>query len=228
VLELLSRTPRSPAAARLAAVAATQLAAGIALQSAEEKLATTTQRIAALEAAISRDPLTGLIGTALLDDRVLMAQVRAERHDSGMAVFAIDMDGLAAVNELHGRSGGDRVLVEAADRLVQAMRSTDTCARTGPDSFVVVCEDIDARLAAYPVADRLVAALSQPYLLDNGTAVRVTASVGAAMCEGPYEDASALLGRAGAALASAKHAGGARAVVDATLHGDDGEVVDGA
>jgi diguanylate cyclase (GGDEF)-like protein len=115
------------------------------------------------------------------------------------------------------------VLVEAADRLLQAMRSTDTCARVGGDSFVVVCGDIDARLAAYPVSDRLVSALSQPYLLDNGSAVRISASVGTAMCEGPYEDVDGLLGRAQAALASARTAGGGRAVVDSTLHGADDE-----
>jgi len=166
-----------------------------------------------------RDELTGCVGPVLLKDRLLTAQARAERHDSGVAVFAVDLDRLAAVNAAQGRTAGDRVLIEVARRLIDSLRSTDTCARLGDDSFVVVCEEFDAPAAAFPAADRIVTTLGRPYVLDDGTVVTVTACVGAAVSDGVFQAPDVLLARAARALASAKSAGDAQAVVDVSTAG---------
>jgi diguanylate cyclase (GGDEF)-like protein len=226
VIELMSLTARPARSRALALLSATQLAPRVALQRSAGRIAPAVpetpapspepaQLPEALQAASGRDPLTGCVGPLLLRDRLQMAQARAERHDSGVAVFAVDLDRLAGVNAARGRMAGDQVLVEVARRLMDILRSTDTCARTQDDEFVVVCEEFDAAVAAFPAADRIVSALGRPYVLADGTAVTLTACVGAAVGEeGAYEDTDVLLYRASRALAAAKSAGGARAVVD--------------
>jgi GGDEF domain-containing protein len=140
---------------------------------------------------------------------------RAERHDSGVAVFAVDLDRLAGVNAARGRRPVTRCSSRSPGGCMDILRSTDTCARTQDDEFVVVCEEFDAAVAAFPAADRIVSALGRPYVLADGTALTLTACVGAAVGEeGAYEDTDVLLYRASRALAAAKSAGGARAVVD--------------
>jgi diguanylate cyclase (GGDEF)-like protein len=80
------------------------------------------------------DPLTGLPNRRHLD-RYLAAMVgRGERAMVG----TVDVDGLAAVNEVHGRISGDLVLQRVAGVLVRVMRRGDFVARQGGDEFVVV------------------------------------------------------------------------------------------
>jgi diguanylate cyclase (GGDEF)-like protein len=186
VIELLSLTSRPARSRALALLSATQLAPRVALQRAGGRIAPVVpeqpvQPPAPPPSASGRDPLTGCVGALLLRDRLQMAQARAERHDSGVAVFAVDLDRLAGVNAAHGRPAGDQVLVEVARRLLDVLRSTDTCARTADDEFVVVCEEFDAAAAAFPAADRIVSALGRPYVLADGTVVTITACVGAAV-----------------------------------------------
>jgi diguanylate cyclase (GGDEF)-like protein len=97
------------------------------------------------------DPLTGLPNRRHLD-RYLAAM--SSRGEAAM-VGTVDLDGLAAVNELHGRLSGDLVLQRVAGVLARIMRRGDFVARYGSDEFVVVLPRASATHAA-EVAQRIV------------------------------------------------------------------------
>ena len=155
------------------------------------------------------DILTGLANRALLHQRLAEAIARARRvPDNTLAVLCLDLDGFKAVNDLHGHAAGDRLLREVAARLSRSVRETDTVARLGGDEFVVVQTEHAQPEAARALAERLVAALAEPYDLGSGEAQGVvTTSIGTALFPGDGSDPDTLLHNADTALYRAKWAG---------------------
>lgn len=119
----------------------------------------------------------------------------------------VDLDHFKAVNDTFGHPGGDAALAAAARALRTYIRGSDVARRFGGEEFVVLLPATDRRRAA-AVAERIratVAALEVP--TGCGTA-RVTASVGVStLAAGIEESLEVLLGRADAALYTAKNAG---------------------
>src|SRR5262249_33562113 len=61
------------------------------------------------------DPLTGLPNRALFADRLKHAVAQLERRPSRLAVLYIDLDDFKPVNDQHGHSAGDELLVAVAE-----------------------------------------------------------------------------------------------------------------
>jgi GGDEF domain-containing protein len=104
-----------------------------------------TERIAAerrLEYLANYDALTGLPNRSLLHDRLAQAIQRAHRLGKGVAVQFVDLDRFKLINDTLGHNAGDRVLIEAASRLRQCLRATDTVARLGGDEFILIQEGV--------------------------------------------------------------------------------------
>ena len=91
-----------------------------------------------------------------------------------------DLDGFKPVNDHFGHHVGDVVLTEVADRIHSAVRDTDTAARLGGDEFGVLVEGIESLEMLAMVADRMIAAISQPIRVDGAT-VQIGVSIGIAM-----------------------------------------------
>lgn len=117
------------------------------------------------------DPLTGLANRRYLD-RYLAAM--ASRGEQAM-VCTVDLDGLAAVNEVHGRLSGDLVLQRVAGVVARVLRRDDFVARRGSDEFVVVLPGASAEHATH-VAQRITEAVSAEdwAALVPGTRIGVT------------------------------------------------------
>jgi diguanylate cyclase (GGDEF)-like protein/PAS domain S-box-containing protein len=163
----------------------------------------TEQRAAeeALRRQALHDPLTGLPNRLMFMDRLTMAAARQERADGGVvAVLFLDLDSFKTVNDLHGHEVGDRLLVEVAGRLAQAVRATDTVARLGGDEFAVICEGADAATASL-VASRVQEAFKDPVAV-AGEQFPVGMSIGVALSP-PYS-ADSLLRYADSAMYHAK------------------------
>ncbi len=137
----------------------------------------------------TRDALTGLPNRILLMDRLRSALERAQRHGTLVALLFLDLDRFKLVNDTHGHSAGDRLLVEVSDRLEGLMRAGDTVARIGGDEFLVLCEEVESEAAAVMLARHIIAAVESPFALGRG-AVYVGASVGVAISDGttPADD----------------------------------------
>jgi diguanylate cyclase len=153
------------------------------------------------------DALTDLPNRALFYDRLGQALARLDRHDGALAVLFCDLDRFKVVNDSLGHGAGDRLLVAVARRLLSALRAGDTAARFGGDEFVVLCEDVEGELQAIAVAERIAAALQEPFRLGEGMEVHVRTSIGIALATDSGARAEALIRDADAAMYRAKERG---------------------
>lgn len=126
-----------------------------------------------------------------------------------VGVLMLDLDGFKAVNDTHGHAAGDRVLVEVARRLREnVQRSTDLVGRLGGDEFLVVAYNCGkGESLLNQMAGNIVASLSRPITLDNGTQVQIGASVGIARYPIDGSSCEALLHSADTALYRVKRHG---------------------
>jgi len=152
------------------------------------------------------DALTGLPNRLLMNDRINQAIHRAKRHGEKFALLFIDLDRFKLINDTLGHEVGDALLVQVAERCHQVVRESDTVSRQGGDEFVVLLAGLGAAQDARHIAQKLIKALSRPYLLDNHE-LAVTASIGIAMFPGDGESASELMRNADAAMYRAKSEG---------------------
>ncbi len=130
---------------------------------------------ALLRAHSERDALTGLANRRQF--REVMRVRGGERAFKG-ALLMVDVDHFKRVNDHYGHAAGDRVLVEVARRLGAAMRGADLVARWGGEEFLVFAPDVDGPELDH-LAERVRLAMNQaPIVLENGTAIETTVSIG--------------------------------------------------
>lgn len=153
------------------------------------------------------DALTDLPNRELFHDRVTHALARQRREQVGLALLYIDLDDFKVVNDERGHDVGDLVIKQAARRIRDAIRSSDTASRLGGDEFVVLVEGIANRAAAVTVGETLLDALNAPYIVD-GERFKVSPSVGIAVCPEHGDDERQLLRGADLAMYTAKRGGG--------------------
>jgi len=160
------------------------------------------------------DSLTGLPNRRLLLDRIERELAEARREGRHGAVLFIDLDHFKQINDAHGHSAGDALLIDAAARLKRLLREVDTVARLGGDEFVVLLpglafETHAAAAAARHVADKLRAALALPFDLGAlGGVCYLGASIGVTLFpDGAGENAETLMRQADTAMYQAKAAG---------------------
>jgi diguanylate cyclase (GGDEF)-like protein len=159
-----------------------------------------------LEEWALNDPLTGLANRRLLEDRMAMALVHAQRKRGAMAVIYLDLDGFKAINDTLGHGVGDDLLKMVAKRLLETVREEDTVARLGGDEFAIALWHISGTEYAASVAARAIAAVSQPYDIE-GHIVDITTSAGVSIYPVNGEDAETLMKNADMALYVAKEGG---------------------
>lgn len=127
------------------------------------------------------DALTGLANTTLLEERFTRATARADRFATLIGLVAIDLDGFDGLIADHGQNGAERLLAMVAQRLLHQTRKTDTLARTRPHGFTWLVEGLAAIDDINALVDRMPKQLAEPFSVD-GQAIKVTASVGVAIC----------------------------------------------
>jgi diguanylate cyclase (GGDEF)-like protein len=154
------------------------------------------------------DPLTGLPNRVLLFDRMEHALRVTTRGSRQLAILFVDLDGFKAVNDSLGHHAGDQLLIAVAGRICEAVRGADTVARLGGDEFVVLCEDVSDARKPVEIAQRVIAALNEPFALEAGT-VSISGSVGIAAAGGA-DGPSDLLMQADIAMYAAKQQGPGR------------------
>lgn len=162
----------------------------------------------ALHWAATHDGLTGLRNRASFLSELRLARGLGRRSADKTAVLYLDLDDFKPVNDLHGHTLGDRVLVEVAARLRLAVRPSDLIARLGGDEFAILCPGLDSIAAAEVLAQRLVNEVREPIRVD-GVDVHIGLSVGISTL-GAEEDPERVLNRADAALRAAKLDGKSR------------------
>ncbi|KRG72772.1 membrane protein [Stenotrophomonas chelatiphaga] len=157
-----------------------------------------------LQAAL-HDPLTQLPNRSLLQDRIEQSIEKARRRNHAVAVMFCDLDGFKTVNDAYGHQLGDRLLVKVSQRIGSLLRPQDTLARLGGDEFVIVLA-IDEPDDAVVVAERIIAAVAEPFLIEAAE-LQVTASLGIALYPEDAGDERELMANADAAMYHTKQGG---------------------
>ena len=122
------------------------------------------------------------------------------------AIMFLDLDGFKPVNDTFGHPKGDAVLQAVAKRLCDEVGADGHVGRMGGDEFAIVIPDAQSRKKVEQLADRIIAGIAQPYLID-GIEIRIGVSIGCAF--GPIDGATVddLILKADLALYEAKGAG---------------------
>ncbi|MCP8615700.1 PAS domain S-box protein [Salirhabdus salicampi] len=130
-----------------------------------------------LEKMALHDELTGLPNRILFQDRLEKALQTTARRGQMTALFALDCDNFKGINDTYGHDVGDEVLMEFSNRIVKSVREKDTVARMGGDEFQVILPEIENRQDAIHVADRIIAAMEQPFQIGERT-LHISTSIG--------------------------------------------------
>ena len=152
------------------------------------------------------DMLTGLPNRSLFLDRLNQGMIRSQRENKILALMFIDLDGFKYVNDILGHHVGDLLLQQAAKRLTDCMRSTDTVARLGGDEFTIIMPSLDDPARISLAAQRILDALEKPFHLNDEEAL-VTGSIGITVYPDDSIEANDLLRNADAAMYRAKDQG---------------------
>ncbi len=155
------------------------------------------------------DALTGLPNRLLLSDRLNVALAQAQRSGKRLALMFVDLDRFKNINDVFGHELGDQVLREVAARLSRCVRTADTVSRQGGDEFLVILPEINEEKDAAHVAEKLLATVTSPFVLD-GTEIVLGGSIGIACFPENGHDVETLLRNADAAMYVAKRMGRSR------------------
>ena len=152
------------------------------------------------------DSLTKLPNRRLFHDRLELEIKKAKRSGLYLALLFLDLDRFKEVNDTMGHHMGDLLLVEAAKRIVDCVRSSDTVARLGGDEFTVILADIADTYQIERVAQSIIQKLNEPFLLGQEVAY-ISASVGITVYPNDAADAETLLMNADQSMYVSKNAG---------------------
>jgi two-component system, cell cycle response regulator len=163
-----------------------------------------------LEVLARTDGLTGLLNRRAISERLQLELERSLREGSSLAVGMLDIDHFKRVNDEHGHSAGDVVLVEVARRMEAALRSYDSLGRFGGEEFLVVVPGAEGEELAEVLERLRTSAAAEPFAVGEHR-LAITVSIGGAVRAGGSADS--LIARADDALYDAKARGRDRVVV---------------
>ncbi len=163
------------------------------------------------------DNLTALPNNRLFKDRLEHAISQAERGNKLLAIMFLDLDRFKLINDTMGHSAGDELLKITSQRLIEAVRKTDSVAinasgasssiaRFGGDEFTILLDDVENIQAIIHIAERIVENVSQPMMLGRQE-VHISTSIGIAIYPEDGKQADEILKHADSAMYHAKAQG---------------------
>jgi len=153
------------------------------------------------------DVLTGLPNRQLFHDRLNQVLKYADRRNSRVALFFVDLDRFKNINDTLGHSVGDKVLQHTAERLNKCLRQTDTLSRFGGDEFTIIIQDVHENYDTVLIAEKVIKAFQTPLLVDDHE-LFLTPSIGIAMFPNDAISSEELIKFADTAMYRAKDLGG--------------------
>lgn len=152
------------------------------------------------------DPLTELPNRTLFLDTLAQEMVKARKNGQRMALMFIDLDRFKDVNDTLGHFMGDILLRKAGQRLRGIVSERFTLSRLGGDEFAIIVGELDNKECIEPLAQSILACLSNPFNLANDT-VYLSASIGIAIYPDDAKNSEELLKNADQAMYEAKKQG---------------------
>jgi predicted signal transduction protein with EAL and GGDEF domain len=177
------------------------------------------------------DPITGLPNRSVVTHLLEFALAPAQRVNFRAAIVFIDLDGFKRINDTFGHDGGDELLRQASQRILErglgrTAQTIDTCmdpfgqpcerlpedivfARFAGDEFVAILPGMTDRERLAEIGESVLRSLDEAFRI-KGQDVTVGASLGIAVAPDDTSSAAELLTFADLAMYSSKQAGKAR------------------
>ena len=155
------------------------------------------------------DALTGLPNRIHFVERLRTTIIQRQMEGSKLALLFLDLDKFKSINDTHGHSVGDGLLVAAAQRMLACVRSSDCVARLGGDEFVILLSNVPSAEIVVKIAEKLIDAMALPFEL-SGLHLRSSTSIGIAISPDDGRDVHDLLEKADAAMYVSKQSGRGR------------------
>lgn len=152
------------------------------------------------------DYLTKLPNRHLLHNRLEQALERANRSHLPVGLLYIDLDNFKRVNDQSGHTIGDKLLIDAADRISSCVRTSDTTARIGGDEFMVIMPELKDIYSLENTCQKILNELENPFSIDNNIFF-ISASIGVTLYPEDSQSSEALLMYADQAMYEAKRLG---------------------
>jgi diguanylate cyclase (GGDEF)-like protein/PAS domain S-box-containing protein len=156
-----------------------------------------------LEHMAHYDGLTNLPNRILLADRLNQAISHSKRYNKNLALAFLDLDGFKEINDTHGHSLGDELLVLLSHRIQDVLRDCDTLSRFGGDEFVIILADLENPQDYKVALERILKAASKPFNV-NDVLLKVSASIGVTFYPTDKVDPEQLIRHADQAMYIAK------------------------
>ena len=152
------------------------------------------------------DPLTTAANRRAFNETLSQEFSRFKRSQKQYALIMIDLDHFKTINDQHGHSVGDQVLIEVTERCRDNLRVHDIMARLGGEEFCILLPYTDSTQAE-KVAERLRAMIEKKPIIVDGLRLKVTISVGISLVSIHDEDGHQAMDRADQNLLTAKNSG---------------------
>ncbi|WP_340680336.1 GGDEF domain-containing protein [Paraglaciecola sp.] len=157
------------------------------LQQAELRLAEANQtleqevakRTVQLEKMANTDELTGLLNRREIMRILNLQIIRAQRHNSPLALMMFDLDHFKLINDTHGHQAGDKMLVTCAEQFRLVSRNIDFIGRIGGEEFLIILPDT-CHTDAMQIAERCRLKIESAHTLVSDTQLSCTVSIGVA------------------------------------------------
>lgn len=167
------------------------------------------QKTKELENIAMYDILTGLPNRNMLNFQLRKAVANMSRSEGGLAVLFLDLDDFKKVNDSHGHTDGDKLLIEAANRVRTSIRKVDIACRFGGDEFVVILSQVTSVHDAIRVAEDILQRFKAPIKVGSSI-FYVSTSIGIVFTNDEAIHADDLVSQADIAMYEAKDNGGAQ------------------
>lgn len=151
----------------------------------------------------THDSLTGLPNRSYSLQKLKDAISCCERNNKKVLLMYIDLDNFKQVNDTLGHAAGDIILKATSERLLQALRKTDTVARLSGDEFLVVINELENLQQATELAIKILHLFDQPFKMDKHI-FQTSTSIGLSIYPDDAKNAETLLKSADMALYKVK------------------------
>lgn len=165
------------------------------------------QKTKELENIAMYDLLTGLPNRNMLNYQLRKSLGNLTRYKSGVAVLFLDLDDFKKVNDSNGHNIGDKLLIQAAERVRISVGEVDLACRFGGDEFVIVLSHLSGINEAIKVAEKILFQFKEAIKLGSNI-FYVSTSIGIAYTESATEKSENLISHADIAMYEAKDNGG--------------------